>query len=83
MADFSFEMGGKKVDPNDIDDELKRTMLLLIRQHIEEEVGTLCCPDHGSAPKIVCKGQDLDSFSFEVSGCCQKLVDYVKAKLGD
>jgi hypothetical protein len=81
MLDISFEINGRKVSPNNVGNVLERAILQSVSDSIKRNVGSLRCPEHSSAPKIVVKGRDLSNLSFEVSGCCQKLMDSVKARL--
>jgi len=81
VIDISFEINGKKVNPRNIGNPLEKALLEQVEDSIKKQVGTVRCPEHGTAPKIVCKGHNLNSLSFEVSGCCEKLVDAVKARL--
>jgi hypothetical protein len=44
---------------------------------IIQQVKKVRCPEHGQYAKIVAKGND----KFEVSGCCDKLIANVRARL--
>ena len=44
---------------------------------IIERVKNVRCPEHGQYAKIVAKGSD----KFEVSGCCDRLIADVRARL--
>lgn len=81
MIEISFEINGRQVNPQKIGSELEKAIYKQIEESIKKRVGTARCPEHGTAPKIICKGRSLDSLSFKVSGCCDKLIDAVKAKL--
>lgn len=81
MIEVSFEINGRRVNPQNARNELEKAIYKQVEESIKKRVGTARCPEHGTAPKIVCKGHSLDSLSFEVSGCCDKLIDAVKAKL--
>jgi hypothetical protein len=81
MIDISFEFNGKKVNPNDLGNALEKAVLGSVEKQIMNKVGLVRCPHHGQTAKIVCKGQSFDSLSFEVYGCCQVLIDEVKAQL--
>ncbi len=82
MMDISFEINGRKVSPRNMGDALESAMLQSVQESITKSVGTARCPTHGQRPKIKVKGQKLDSLSFEVSGCCDQLIETVKKKLG-
>ena len=58
-------------------------MLRGVKNHITSKVGSVKCPDHGSEARILAKGTDLSHLTFEVSGCCSKLIDEVKRKLAE
>jgi hypothetical protein len=81
MFDVSFEINGRKVRPNSTGDALEAAIMQSVSDSIKKSVGSVRCPEHGTAPKIVGKGRSLNNLSFEVSGCCQKLIDSVKARL--
>jgi len=81
MIDISFEINGRKVSPRNVEDALESAMLQSIQNSISKAVGSARCPEHGQKPKIKVKGRNLDSLQFEVSGCCDSLIDEVKRKL--
>lgn len=81
MIDISFEINGRKVSPRNVGDTLESAMLQSIQDSISKAVGSARCPEHGHKPKIKVKGRNLDSLKFEVSGCCDSLIEQVKRKL--
>ncbi len=81
MLDISFEINGRKVRPNNIGDALEAAALTQVSDSIKRSVGAIRCREHHKAPKIVVKGRNLDNLSFEVSGCCDTLIEQVKKKL--
>jgi len=81
MIDISFEINGRKVSPRNVGDALESAMLQSIQDSISKTVGSVRCPEHGQKPKIKVKGRNLDSLKFEVSGCCDSLIEEVKRKL--
>ena len=87
MFEVKFEINGKPVDANNIgdaiEDSIKQAMLRGVKNHITEKVGSVKCPDHGSGTHVLVKGSDLSHLSFEVTGCCSKLIDEVKRKLAN
>ena len=82
MIDIKFEINGRKVDPRNIGDALEGAMLSAISEGLKKKVGSVCCPVHGQSPKLTGKGRSLDKLNFEVSGCCDKVIEDVKTKLG-
>ena len=81
MIDIQFEINGRRVSPNQIGDALEQAMFKTVSDSIRQKVGQVRCPEHGSAPSIVMRGRDLTSLEATVSGCCDKLIGAVKAKL--
>ena len=81
MIDVSFEINGRKVSPRNMGNALEAALLQSVQESIRKAVGSARCPTHGQTPKIKAKGRKLDSLSFEVSGCCDQLIETVKKKL--
>lgn len=81
MIDVSFEINGKKVSPGNMGNALESTLLQSVQESITKSVGSARCPEHGQRPKIKVKGRNLNSLSFEVSGCCDQLIETVKETL--
>lgn len=81
MVEVSFEINGRKVHPNQIGEALTKAVLTSVTEQIKRKVGSVSCPDHGKSPKIICKGKSIENLGFEVTGCCEKLIDSVKQKL--
>jgi len=81
MVEVSFEINGRKVQPNQISEVLTKAVFTSVAEQIKSKVGSVRCPDHGQSPKIICKGKSIENLGFEVTGCCEKLIDSVKRKL--
>ena len=81
MFDIKFEINGRSVNPNNIGDAIEKAALELVREHITKNFGSVKCPEHHLGAKIIAKGRNADNLSFDVSGCCQKLIDEVSKKL--
>jgi len=81
LIELSFEINGRKVDSSNIGNALEGAMLKAVQASVTSKLASVRCPDHHSAPRITARGRSLDDLSFDVSGCCQKLIDLVKAKL--
>lgn len=80
MLDISFEINGRKVNPNNVKDVLESAILSQVAESIKKSVGNLRCTEHGQAPRIKVKGCNLDNLSFDISGCCNDLIEKVRAK---
>ncbi|MGB0892886.1 MAG: hypothetical protein ACPGUD_00635 [Parashewanella sp.] len=81
MMKLSFEVNGRKVNPKNVSNMLEAAVLSGIEDSIKKSVGTLRCSEHNQQPEIVVKGRNLESLSFEVSGCCENLKNLVVQKL--
>lgn len=81
MIEISFEINGKKVNPNNLKDALQAAALSSVADSVKKSIGSLRCLEHGQSPKIKVKGKDLANLSFEVSGCCDYLIGKVEKKL--
>jgi hypothetical protein len=81
MLKISFEVNGKKVNPNNIDGAIEAAVLSNVSDHLKKAVGSVRCSEHGESPAIKVKGRNLENLSFEISGCCEALVEHVKEKL--
>jgi len=81
MIDISFEINGRKVSPRNMGNALESALLQSVQESITKAIGSTRCPEHGQKPKINVKGRKLDSLNFEVSGCCNQLIETVQKKL--
>lgn len=81
MIDIRFEVNGRRVDPRNIGNVLEAAVLQAATSEIQKKVGACRCPEHGEAPKMIGKGRSVDKLNFEISGCCDKLIEEVKRKL--
>lgn len=81
MIDISFEINGRKMSPRNMGNALESAMLQSVQDSISKSIGSARCPEHGQKPKIKVKGRNLDSLKFEVTGCCDSLINEVKRKL--
>ncbi len=65
MVDLSFEIGGVIVEFNNAKNALEKVLLQGVREYVKQTVGSARCPEHGEAPKIICKGPTLSDSHFE------------------
>ncbi len=65
------------------DTEMNEATKQKVADYVQKRVGGMLCPDHQKAPTIVCRGTRLDNISFEVEGCCQKIIHQIKTKLAE
>ena len=73
MIDIKFQIGGRTVSPRNLKGALEGAILENVQSSIKKSVGTVRCSKHGTSPKVLVKGRNLDSLQFEVSGCCDTL----------
>lgn len=81
MIDISFQLNGKKVNPNNIGSALESAMLNSISDSIKKSVNSIRCSNHSQKAKILLKGKSLDNLSIEVSGCCDEFINKVQNSL--
>lgn len=81
MIDIKFQIGGRTVKPRNMKGAIEGAILESVQDSIKKSVGSVRCSEHGSSPKVLVKGRNFDNLSFEVSGCCEALIDKVKKKL--
>lgn len=81
MIEISFEINGKKIDPDDIPEGVQRSVLMKIKELLEEDLGELRCPEHGSAPSVICKGDSLNNLNFRVWACCENFANYAASQI--
>lgn len=83
MADiaFAFRIGGKTINPADVENEELKEEINYIVEAIMEQVGDLVCLEHKEAPRFLCSGEDFDSVNVETFGCCDGLIKEVKKRM--
>ena len=81
MIEITFEINGRKVNPNKIGNEIEKSILQQVSNDIKKALSSVRCQEHGQAPSVTVKGKSLDNLSFEVKGCCQELIDEALKKL--
>lgn len=80
MIKLTVELNGKRVKPGSLKNELERMMLQQIINMVKKELKDIICSEHGERPQVTLKGKKLDNLSFEVTGCCQDLIDQASDK---
>lgn len=74
---FAFEIGGKAVDPDKIENPEEAKIVKNIMESVSEQVGDLYCKEHEAGPRFVCTGESYEDLTLEVMGCCETLVEQV------
>ncbi len=83
MALIKFDIGGKMVVPAQIERSLERKVYESIVQSLNQRFGMLKCPTHREEPVFLVKGPSIDKAAFEVTACCQQMLDMVNKKASD
>lgn len=79
--DIKFKVDGREIPVENVQDELMKQVFLLVRKNICEALQSVRCPVHGQAPTVTVEGSSLDDLIFQISGCCEKLIEETKEKL--
>lgn len=82
MFDLTFEIDGKRVDPNNIADALERSVFATIAQELRSKLASVRDPDTGEFPTVVVRGNSLDNISIVVEGS-DAVVALASAQLND
>ncbi|NND43096.1 MAG: toll/interleukin-1 receptor domain-containing protein [Boseongicola sp.] len=79
---ITFEIGGRRVKPENIADALEAAILEAIAGQIREKIGSIRDPQTGEFPTIVMRGESLDDLSMHVEGS-PALIEAVRARMED
>ncbi len=78
---IEYGSSNKKVSKPRFSKESGQSVFNQFKDSFKKQVGEYVCPEHGLHPTVKVKGQNIDKIEFEVSGCCQHLIDIVNVKL--
>jgi hypothetical protein len=86
MVNISWKINGKSVSPQNLGRELGKTFQkAAIKQTtddtIKRNVNSTRCPIHGKTPTLIRKSGTQRELSYDISGCCQTVIDSVKRSL--
>lgn len=81
MINLTFEINGRRVDPNRIGDALERAVFQQVRDSIVKKLRDVRDPDTGKAPQVTVKGRSLDDLKIDVKGS-DAVIAEVKRRLG-
>ena len=82
MLNVHFEIGGRRVHPNNIADAFERMMYDSVVDMIRSKLQGIRDPDTGEFPVVAVKGRSLSNLSFEITGS-EKVVALAKARLDE
>ncbi len=79
MIDLKFEINGRKVSPDKFADAFEKAAFEAVKANIRKKLRTIKSPSTGVRPKVLIKGKNLKSLSFEVSGPEEVIAEVKKA----
>ena len=78
---FAFEIGGKPVDPDKIENPEEAKIIKSIMESVSDRVEDMHCEEHDAGPRFVCTGSSYEDLSLEVMGCCEAFVEQVTKRM--
>lgn len=78
---FAFEIGGKPVDPDKIENPEEAKIIKSIMESVSDRVEDMHCEEHDAGPRFVCTGSSYEDLSLEVMGCCDAFVEQVTKRM--
>ena len=78
---LDYGRSNKKVSNSRFSKESGKAVFNQFKDSIKKRVRGSVCPEHGLHPTVKVKGCNTDKIDFEISGCCQQLIDIVNAKM--
>lgn len=78
---FAFEIGGKPVDPDKIENPEEAKIIKSIMESVSDRVEDMHCEEHDAGPRFVCTGSSYEDLSLEVMGCCDEFVEQVTKRM--
>lgn len=82
MVDISFELRGKKLTLEDMD-QMERQALETVAHNVASKLASVTCEEHGVTPEVIIRGDDVRHLEFRVRGCCAALVNASMDQLRD
>lgn len=80
MLDISFEINGRKVNPNQISNVLEKAVVQQLQDKLKREIGTIRDFETGERPRLKVKGNNINNLSIEVEGS-PDVIEAVKSRL--
>ena len=78
---ISFVINGQKITPMRESSSIDEILAAALQDKIEELIGSVRCHEHGTPPEVIGKGENINHITFQISGCCEKFIAEVEAKL--
>ena len=81
MISIEYKINGKKVRPEHFGNELEKAVLAQADDEIKKRLSSVVCKEHNERPTVNVVGNSVSELSYEINGCCQKLIEDATAKL--
>jgi hypothetical protein len=81
VLQIEFVLRGEKVEIAELANKAERAVLEEVARSLESRAGSLRCAEHDAGPRITVSGAKIDDLDFDLSGCCQALIDRTVAAL--
>lgn len=81
MSKLSIKMNGRNIRPDQLAKELQKAAIQKGSDAIKRKVESVRCRKHRQLAKVVQRRLSPSGMNFDVSGCCEELVDEVRRRL--
>ena len=82
MFKTSLELNGRPVRSGALGRELEKAMVKEVEDSVKKTVSQVHCRTHGQVARVTVRGRTLRNMEFDISGCCDDLVNEVRQRLG-
>jgi hypothetical protein len=79
---IKYEIDGRQVGKQQFFDGLEGQMRKIALDTVIEQVSEVTCAEHGQRAEVSQVTQTSDGFSFQLTGCCDDLVERAEANVG-
>lgn len=83
MLNVYWEVDGRRVTAEQIEDEMMAALLEDITEQARDAVGEMTCPEHGTTPELTVKYKEDSTVDFECNCCCESFSGAVQVKLDE
>jgi hypothetical protein len=80
MIDISFEINGRKVNPNQLTEALEQAVFQQLKDKLVRAIRNVRDPKTGEQPRVRVKGRSLKDLSLEIEGS-PEIVEEVKRRI--
>ena len=81
MLDIRFEVGGKRVNANNLGDALEDMMFSAVADQLRKELSGVRDPETGEFPVVAFRGSDLSNLTIEITGS-ERVIRLAQERLG-